>query len=512
VQHNIVSDPYHNNSYRLGAVLETSTRNTAGFVLNGYFNTSDLFNNGASMLNDPSQHGITTQQNVSRDALSLHNAGFNLNDQLRIDTAGQTLSGDIDIINYRNNGIASFRTFFYLPDGSSQQSPSYLHEQVPVNINVRTAKADYVFPVSKTLKLETGIKLSDVKTNNNLQAQSSSDNVNFTNNTQLSNQFIYTEKIGAAYLNVLKTIEATDIQFGLRAEQTGSTGILTGGGANLLNSNYLDLFPNLSLNHIIDKNNKVRFNFSSRIDRPNYQNLNPFIYYFDPYTRESGNPFLKPQYTKNFEVDYSYRQFDLGISYSHTKDVITETVITDTLTKISSETLFNLASLNRYNLTANYSFTVFNWWTGNINGYLIYNDYNSGNVVGGQQNTKGFSYTAKASQVFQLGKNDKIELNGRYESATIEGLYHIRPASSVDTGISHSFLKGKANLKLSVNDLFNGDKTDVIINTEGSHFHGYQKYDTRIGRLNFTYNFGSSKTQSPVHQSGADEEKGRAGN
>ncbi|MDN5288512.1 MAG: hypothetical protein JWR38_4786 [Mucilaginibacter sp.] len=511
-QRNTLSNPFHNNSYRLGADYETGKDNTAGIVLNGYSNSSDIFNSGKSTLNNLAQANATAQSNFSQDNRNQHNVGINLNDQFHIDTAGQLLSADIDVIKYKNNSNASFNTFYYLADSNQQQPPYYLRQQTPVNINVHTAKADYIYPAGKTLKLETGIKLSDVKTDNNLQAQTSSDNINYIYNTQLSNQFIYTEKIDAAYLNITKTLMSTTIQLGLRAEHTSSLGTLINGNTDPVNRQYLDLFPNLFINRTFNENNKISFNFNRRIDRPNYQSLNPFIYYFDPYTREVGNPFLKPQYTNNFEVAYTSHQINLGLSYSHTTDVNTETVITDTLTKISSETFTNLKSLDRYSFNINSSYTFSSWWSGNVNGYLIYNNYNAGDSFNSDQSIKGFSYSFKATQTVQLSKNDKFELNGRYQSPTIEGLYHIRPVSSVDAGISHSFWKGRANLKLSINDIFNGNKTDVIIDTEGSHFHGYQKYDTRIARLNFTYNFGSSKFKSASHQSGADEEKGRIGN
>ena len=511
-QRNTLGNPFHNNSYRVGADYETGKDNTAGIILNGYTNSSEILNSGNATLKDDAQAQTASQSNFSRDNRSQHNIGINLNDRFNIDTAGQLLSADLDIINYKNNSHAAFSTFYEPTEGNQQQPPYYLHQRTPVKINVHTAKADYVYPAGKTLKLESGIKISDVKTDNNLQAETSPDNISYTYNTQLSNQFVYTEKIDAAYLNITKRLAATTVQIGIRGELTSSLGTLINGGTDPVNRKYLDFFPSVFLDHSLNENNKISFNFSRRIDRPNYQSLNPFIYYFDPYTREVGNPFLRPQYTDNFELAYTYHQVNFGLSYGHTRDVNTETVITDTLTKISSETFVNLKSLNRYSFNFNSSFAFFNWWSGNINGYLIYNDYNTGNPFNISQRTKGFSYSAKAIQVFQLNKKNKFELNGRYQSSTIEGLYHIRPVSSVDAGISHSFWNGKANLKLSVNDVFCGNKTDLIINSGGTYFHGYQKYDTRMGRLNLTYNFGNSKAKSATHDSGAVDEKERAGN
>jgi iron complex outermembrane receptor protein len=99
---------------------------------------------------------------VASSHQTYHNISVSLNDSYKIDTAGQSISADLDYSKFRNNVNANYITNYYLPDGSSQYAASYLGNVTPSIIDVRTAKADYVNPLTKSLKLESGLKFSDV--------------------------------------------------------------------------------------------------------------------------------------------------------------------------------------------------------------------------------------------------------------------------------------------------------------------------------------------------------------
>ena len=510
IQKSRLKDVALNNSFRAGADYETGKNNTTGIVVNGYFNDNTITNNGMAFIKEQFQNKSSNQISISDDRRKFNNIGINVNNRIKLDTLGQSLSVDFDYIKYNNKGRAFLSSLSTDPD-TGERASYYLKQYTPAEISVSAAKADYVFTPRKTIKLEAGIKISQVKTDNTIEAQTSSDNIKYDFNTQLSNQFIYKEKIQAGYLNFSKTLEKTTIQLGLRSEYTSSEGTLLNSGSEPISRSYFDLFPNLFVMQSLKDKNSITFNYSRRIQRPNYQSLNPFAYFIDPYTRSLGNPFLKPQYADNFELNYTYRKLNIGAAYSRTANVNTETVVIDTLSKISSVTYINLKALDRYTFTANYSFNATPWWSGNLNTYLIYNNYNLEGTASVASTNKNLSYNIKTSQYFNIGKNSKFEINARYQSRSVYGLYHLKDFSTVDTGFSHSFWSEKANLKISVNDIFNGRKTDLIIENKGSTVHGYQKIDTRVLKVVLTYNFGSSKLKTTSRQGGANDEKSRAG-
>src|SRR5690606_32369510 len=148
---------------------------------------------------------------------------------------------------------------------------------------------------------------------------------------------------------------------GLRAEQTNiKTQQMVGDSAN--SNNYIDFFPNASLSKTINPDNVLSLSYSRRIDRPNYQSLNPFVEYLNEYTFRGGNPYLKPQYTQSTELGYTFkRQYSATLNYSHTKDVISEVVTPN----IADHTLFqrqqNISKFDNLTLSLNVPVSITKW-------------------------------------------------------------------------------------------------------------------------------------------------------
>ncbi|RFZ92621.1 TonB-dependent receptor [Mucilaginibacter conchicola] len=511
----------HYNNYRFGADYGTSKKNTIGFVVNGDYTNEYNDNTGTTWLgrtpaaNDSYQ---TTRSDIKQTYRSI---SANVNDKFLIDTLGQEISADVDFSRYRNNSDANYDTYFYNPDGSTQIRPLYIKNQTPSTINIWTQKIDYTLPISKTLKFEAGAKFSSVKTDNDLQAQidtSTNNSHAFINDTSRTNRFVYNERITAGYVNLGKTFKKTSVQLGLRAENTSSTGTLY---VNLkapvaINRNYLNFFPSVFINHTLSDKHELGISYSRRIDRPNYDNLNPFRYYLDQYTYEEGNQNLRPQYTNAFELSYTYNKtVNLTLGYSRTTDANVQVLFADTATKATYQTNVNIKAQDAYNANINTPFTITKWWSGNFNGTLFYQKFSADTIRSGSglvSNTKldagKLAYQARLNQTF-LFSGFKAEVSGNYQSALRYSTFEIRPQYSVDAGVSRSFANKKLNVKLGITDIFNTRQNNVNTDFDNTHVIIRQKNETRLGRLTLTYNFGNSKIKMRQHQSGADDEKGR---
>ena len=69
--------------------------------------------------------------------------------------------------------------------------------------------------------------------------------------------------------------------------------------------------------------------YGRRIERPDYQDLNPFQYQFDRYTYRQGNPELQPQFSHNFELSYNYKgELNVSANYTTITDIINDVLIT----------------------------------------------------------------------------------------------------------------------------------------------------------------------------------------
>ncbi|MDP9080158.1 MAG: TonB-dependent receptor family protein [Bacteroidota bacterium] len=507
-QFSSIPNDNHNNSYRLGADYDISSKNTIGFLVNGYFNTETDDNANKTFIGTQPSVTDSYQTTLSHINQSYKNFALNLNDRYKIDTAGQEIAVDLDYSKFKNNSNSQYNTYFYQPDGSEMASPLFLRNQTPSNITIRTAKVDYTYPINKILKLETGFKLSDVKTDNDLRAQKQV-NGNYINDTTLTNRFVYTEKVDAIYANLSQNYKNFSIQTGLRAEYTSSTGDLITNN-NVVKRHYLDFFPSVFINRTLNDKNEIGLSYSRRIDRPGYDALNPFVYYLDQYTYEKGNPFLNPQYTNNFEFNYTYnKSITLTLGYSHTSDAITQILLTDPISKATYQTNLNLQSQNNYNVNLYAPYTIAKWWEGNVNVTGFYMKFKTDTLLGGKLDNGKAAYQIKTTQTFMIAKGWKAELSNYYNSAMTYGIFNIKPQYATDAGISHSFLEKKANIKLSMSDIFNTRRNDVTSYYQSNNLDIRQKNESRITRLTFTYNFGNNKIKMREHQTGADDEKGR---
>jgi iron complex outermembrane receptor protein len=494
----------HYNNYRLGADYDLTAKHTIGFVVSGYSNSGKDLNDNTTIIGK--QFGVADSSlNTTSDIRQTYkNFALNLNDRLKIDTSGQELSIDLDYSRFKNNSNAMYNTDYFLPDGSVQHAPQMLRNQTPSTISIYTGKADYTKPLTKTIKLEAGVKFSSVKTDNDLQAQIF-DNGAYRNDTTRTNRFIYDEKINASYLNLNKQFKKFSVQLGLRAEQTKSTGNLI--GSTPVKRSYLNFFPSVFINQTINDKNEVSFSYSRRIDRPGYDDLNPFIYYLDPYTYSQGNAFLNPQYTQNFEFNYTYNKtINVSLGYSHTTDAITELILTEG--KRSFETHQNLQTQTGYNINVNTPFTITKWWEGNVNATAFYLGFKSDTLAGQKFNDGQWAFQGRTTQTFKFA-GYRLEVMGDYQSPLTYGIFKIRPRYSVDLGISKSFMEKKFNIKASCDDIFNIRRNDLSSQVVNNNFTIKQKNDTRVMRLTFTYNFGNSAIKIRQHRSGADDEKGR---
>jgi hypothetical protein len=384
-----------------------------------------------------------------------------------------------------------------------------LRNQSPSSIEIYSGKADYTKPLSKTWKFEGGVKISSVKTDNDLRAQKSEKGT-FINDEERTNRFVYTEQIAAAYTNLSHDFKNGSIQVGLRAENTESNGDLI--GSQTVKRSYLNFFPSIFINRSLGKKHDLGVSYSLRIDRPNYSNLNPFLYYLDLYTYSKGNSFLKPQYTNNFELNYTYNKtITLGLGYSLTKDVITELILPLPGTNKTYQTNDNLRTQKNYSINIYSPYQIAKWWSGNVNFNGFYLGFKSDNFAGGNGGNVDngrLAFTVRSTQTLTVAKF-KAEITGNYNSALAYGIYYIFPRYSIDAGVSRSFVNKKLTVKVGLNDVFNTLRNDLNSNALGNNFQIKQKSDTRVFRVNLTYNFGSSNIKARQIRSGAEAEKSR---
>lgn len=502
----------HNNNFKAGVDFFLDKKNTLGLLVNGYFNNGNEYTDNNTLIGPSFSQTDSTLLAKSIQKNRYNNVSYNLNYKSTLDTAGQELSADLDYSKFNGNDGSSYDNTYRYANGNLIRPTEYTRNGTPSKIEIKAFKIDYTLPINKTMRLEAGVKNSWVKTDNNLIAELFSNNA-WQNDTRRSNRFVYDENVNAVYGNFNKQFKSTTIQVGLRMEQTNSKGNLITTN-NVVKRSYWDFFPTFFLQQNLSENNQVGFSYSRRIDRPSYDALNPFVYYLDQYTYSKGNPFLNPQYTHNFEVTYTFMQkYLLSLTYSRINDVIAEVILPDASQKALYQTNANIAKNISYGANLNIPVKVAKWWSMNNNLNVFYLSFKAPNLAGQALNTGKTSFQFKSQQSFIIMDGLTAELFGNYESPLDYGTLSLKSRYSVDAGISKALLKKKATLKLALSDVFNTNETNLESAYPGLKYTLYQKNESQIGRISFSYRFGKNEIKPARRRStGTEDEQGRMKN
>ncbi|MBC8152410.1 MAG: outer membrane beta-barrel protein, partial [Bacteroidetes bacterium] len=442
------------------------------------------------------------------------NMGANLNYQHTF-RAGREITADLDYIRYHSGGQQDLRNVTTLDDGLPGNSRQFFYG-LPSNITIYTAKADYQHALKKRAKLEAGFK-SSVVTNDNQSDYYSVNETQYTPDYRRSNHFLYRETIHAAYLNARKDWKRVAVQAGLRVENTQAQGqqlgnaIVTG---SAFEKNYAGVFPMVQLRFKLDSTgeNGLNLSLARRINRANYYQLNPFLFYRDNYSYTSGNPDLNPQYNYIAEIKYQYDQLlNVGLRYGYFTDLIFSTVqVIDNVFITLPE---NIGQGKNIALTTNVSFSPAKWWHLNTN--LTYAHL----ALKGRIFTENLNSSVNVARInvlnqFKSSNNWSGELGGFYESRNLAGQTIIDPRYRINAAVQKEIFKRKGTLRLVIEDVFYSwrqqDRTLSLRQAES--FHTNQMDTRRIG-LAFSYRFGkeSFARKRKYNDNAADEEKGRVG-
>lgn len=499
----------HDHNFKVGADWSVGKKTTLGALFSGF---TENWNQpaGESKTDILDEQLAVTRRftTVSTVGNRLTNLNYNLNAKHQFDDKGHELSADVDYVTYDGSSRNQLGTQFFTPDNVPSGRPDSVRNTMPSAIQILVGKVDYAHPLKKG-KLEMGLKASRVESDNNLTFETKTDV--WANDPTRSNRFIYTEQISAAYVNYSTQLsKKTQLQAGLRLEHTNSVG-----NSVTLNDrrerDYTNLFPSVFLTQQLDTNNALSLNYSRRIDRPNYQNLNPFVFFLDPYTYQQGNPNLRPQFTHALQLTHTFKQsFITTLAYSRISDAILDEVprqiAAENKTFVTSE---NIDHQDNLSLTFSFPLPVTKWWQMQTNVSAFYNNYKT--IYNDQLLTlQQTSWNAYTSQNFTLSKTVNLEVSGYYNGAGVYGFYRFRPQGALSIGLQKQLWEKRGRLSLNMNDIFWTNRFRGIAQFQDIDFAVSSFWQSRNIRATFTYRFGNQQVKAARQRNtGADDLKSR---
>lgn len=502
-------------NFKTGIDYYATRNSTFGVMLNGNISENAYRNNSitdiAYMPNKTIDRLLVANNSSQGDR---ENVNFNLNYRFA-DTAGHELNidGDYGFYNSKNHQFQPNNV--YDAAGTNLKLREIYNTYTPSEIDIYSVKVDYEQNFKKG-KLGFGSKISLVETNNTFQRFFGEGSGALEDN---HNNFNYEENINAGYINYNRQFKTIMFQAGLRVENTHSKGISKGyrydyntntqvSVDSLLDRQYTDVFPSAALTFNKNPMKQWSLTYSRRIDRPSYQNLNPFEFNLDKYTFQRGNPNLRPQYSNSFGITHIYKyKLTTTLNYSHVADVFS------TIPKSENSKAFitseNVATQNIVSL--NVSMPVQYKWYSLFFNFNTYYSHFRGEAKDFNVDVNIYSYNLYAQQTFKLSKNTTAELSGYYTSPSVwQGAFETKALGGLDVGLQQVILKGKGNLKATVTDIFKTYPWYSTNNTTGQTLRVNGSYESRQFRLNFSYRFGRNQVkQARQRKTSIDDESKR---
>jgi outer membrane receptor protein involved in Fe transport len=495
---------------KVGFDYFASKKTTFGAVFTGYNNPGNFGNQSDVLISDPNK--VLLSKTIARTSndRKWKNFSTNINFRQLLDTAGQELTVDLDYLTYRSTNAQDLTNAYYDNAGIPTVKADTLLGSLPQDINIYTARMDYTKPLKKGAKFEAGLKTSFVETDNNAIY----DSLNYGRKVRdigRSNHFIYNENVNAGYVNYSRPFSKKWYgQFGLRVENTNAKGnqVTTG---QRFDRHYTQLFPTAFIQFKPSDKNSFVLNYGRRINRPDYEDLNPFILFLDKYTFEQGNPNLKPQFAHNIEFTHSFKGFlNTTLNYTNTTDIINEVLEQNTDRNETYVKKNNIAKQRQYGISVSAGGQIKKWWSGNLWANLYNNQY-EGIVNGDFVKVGATTFQGNISNQFKFGKTWNAELSGYFNSGGVEGVFRIRSFGLVNMGISKTIFKGKGTLRFSGRDVFFTQKIKGNIKYSNIDASFQQQRDSRQAAIGLTYRFSKGKmgNQQKRKTGGASEESSR---
>lgn len=506
---NINDDVTHNAKFGMDYFVDD--KNVVGFMLNGILTDGRFSSASKTYISNGSSPYSEVLIASNEMPISRKNGSINLNYKYE-DTSGRSFNIDGDY------GIFNSQAHSYQPNTYWDKTESFIQSRnifrnnTPTSIDIYAIKTDYEQNFLKG-KIGLGAKAAYVKTDNDFQFYDVINSVDILNNNR-SNHFIYHEVVTAGYINYSRQFNTRfSLQTGLRAEQTNSKGNLSSGMVgkdDIVKRSYLNLFPNAGFSYTINPKHTLGMTYSRRIDRPSYQDLNPFENKLDELTYEKGNAFLRPQYTNSFDLTHSFMQFfTTSLSYSRITDMFMQTTDTTEFSR-TYVTQKNFASMDVAGINISFPVPVKKRWMIYANVAANYNDLQA-NFEGRILRNKYWTYMLYADNNFTLPKDYSLNISGWFSGPTYwGGTFRTKPMGSLDIGLQKLLLNKQLTVRLGATDVFASSRWFATSNFSGLYIKGNGNWESRQIKLNLSYRFGNNQVaKQRERESGASKESNR---
>lgn len=497
-----------NHNLRLGVDVELSEKTIMGAIVTAFDNkwTMDAFNTSFD-----SNNGIPTSSveimNVERNQLKHFGANYNIKHSFQKE---EFLSLDVDYLFYEFDNPTDYTNRFFDENGDFS-SNELLRSRKNTPLSTWVGKLDYSNKKGEKLNYELGIKGTKNDFENDVSIESL-DNGSWIIDPTLTNFSVLDETIFAGYASADYNFnDKLSMKTGLRYEYTDSK-LDTDTQGRVVDRQYGIWFPSVYLNRKWSDNFSTNLSYSKRITRPTFNDLAPFVIFFEPGTFLSGNASLQPAISNSIKMDFNYSSYFLSIQYTDE-----DASIANFQERIDVETgrlIFEAANLDytrTFAVITGIPVKISDWWRTQNNLTYVRQKVSSFYIDEIVTLELGI-FSANSTHSFKITDHLTSELSGFYNGPGFFGNARYDAFYGINFGIQNTFGDKWGTLKFSVNDLmdsleFNGgtDLPEQNIKTKNTF-----DFSNRTFKLTYTRNFGNKDLRSSRNrETGAEEERRR---
>ena len=483
-----VSDQVNSNNYRAGITYAIDTSSAIGFQYNGFYsqnrntteNVNDVFKNSLPQFSLET-HTVSKPKTINNSA--------NINYTKKLDTLKSEFTVAIQYGNFLSKNLDEITQELFAGTTTSEQLKRNKGEN---NIQIYTAQADLTKAFNKKWKLESGLKESYIVNQSELNFENYSANGEWISDPAYFNGYKYDENISAGYSQLRFSKNKINARIGARVEYTMSDGFSKITGLKVIDREYFNVFPSAFFGYDFTKDLNTSIAYSSRITRPTFQDMNPFINYIDSLSSFRGNPYLLPAYTHSLEASLIYmKEASLTFSYARTNGalnlVVDKITGTDAFTAITK----NLDYSETYSAGITIPYELSWWTTYNYFGYMtntfVYGS--NGSVI---QNKKPMFYISLYDE-FRVKKWFSTEITFEYTSSGVDGIFGFKPFYNLSANIKKTFFKDKLTCRFIASDILSTAYNRSFSKVEGFDVNYISRQTTHYFVLALNYRFGKLK-------------------
>lgn len=450
---------------------------------------------------------ISTHENSQ--SFAMHSG--NINNMIKFNTSGKSLSIDFDFFNI--SSLGSFNNSGESFGGNNNLIPNSHFANDSRNKGNHenySTKIDMNLPLV-WINLSFGGRYSFTKIKNDFLFRDIT-SVNPIIDPNFTNLFSYSENIQAVYISGNRRItDKLYAQAGLRMENTATKGYSQTMDETNRRS-YLEFFPTAYLQYKFNDAQSVVLNYGRRLNRPGFDTQNPFRSYINEYSYREGNPFLHPSFSHYVEMAYTKHPFECKIWHLRTTGEIVNFPFLDAVTQEVRHTPINGFNFQKTGMTTSYNFNRFWWWSSSNNAEINYvHKMATEKETEAPLNT--FSATLFTGNDFMLNRKRTLSLNlgGTYWFPYVDGAARTNATYMLRGGFRARLLDENLVLALNVADIFNTGRFRKTVESNGiKYLHDFSKMTSRVVTLSVSYRIGNRQVSAIRRLAGNQEERERS--